>query len=98
MFKNSLSEAMTEALKEFIRNFIIGEIVTLTEVLGIIYLGINQDLGTFMIKWNVAGAVFAGQSIYLIKMCLLTALDKFGHEKKIKTPLDLRPLDALSNE
>lgn len=86
-----------EALKELIRTFILGELLVLIGVLGVIYSGINQQLGTFVIEWNVALAVLVGGSITNLQTALAAAVDKFLHEHDVKTPLDLRGLDSLKN-
>lgn len=90
-----MHKELVSAIQEFLRTLIIGEIFVLMEILGIIYLGINQELGTFIIQWNVALAVFVAQTVLLVKVSLGSALDEYLHKQGIQTPLDLQSLDAL---
>jgi len=90
-----MSKELTEAVKEFVRTFSIGEVLTIIGVLGIIAAGINKELGTFVIQWNVAGALLVADSIVNIKTALGRALDKWLHEKDVRSPFDLRGLDSL---
>jgi len=92
-----MNKETVSALQEFLRTIAMGEIIILSEVLGIIYLGINQELGTFVINWNVALAVFVGQNVFNLKMALLSASDKWFHKKGMSTFLDMKSLDSLKN-
>lgn len=90
-----MSKQLVEALKEFIRTFVGGEILTLGEVIGVISMGINKELGTFGIQWNVAMAWLAVGTLANLKVGLTSAIDKWLHESDIKTPMDLKSLDTL---
>ncbi len=90
-----MSEAKVEALKQFIRTFILGEVWTIAAVLTVIATGINKELGTFMIPWNVALAIFVAETIVNLKTAITSGADKWLHTKDVSTPLDLRSLDSL---
>lgn len=91
----NLSKPLVEAIKEFARTFILGEIMVLIAVLGIVKSGINVEIGTFVVQWNVALATFASSTIGVVMTALPSAVDKWLHEKDVKTPLDLKSFDAL---
>lgn len=90
-----MNTELIESIKEAIRTFSIGEILTVIGVLGIIASGINKELGTFIIQWNVALAFFAFETIVNVKTALGRALDKYIHESGTKTLFDLKGLDTL---
>lgn len=90
-----LSPEFVSAVQEFLRTIAAGEILTLVTVLGIITAGINKELGTFMIEWNVAGAVFVAETIVVVKTALVKSVDKYIHKNGISTVLDIRALDSL---
>lgn len=83
------------AIQEGMRTFVIGEIFVLIAVLGVVKSGINTELGTFIIAWNVAGAVLASGSIVNLQTALGSAIDKFLHKSGVQTPLDFKSLDNL---
>lgn len=83
------------AFQQFLRIFILGEIAVFLTVLGVIAGGINTELGTFMIEWNVAGAVAVVETIAAFKIATASAIDKFIHKSGVSTPLDFKGLDGL---
>jgi hypothetical protein len=90
-----LPEAVVEGIKEFIRTFILGMLIPIGAALGVIQAGINVELGTFLIQWNLALAVLASGAVGSLNTAIASAFDKWLHEKEIKTPLDLKSLDVL---
>lgn len=90
-----MNEELVSSVQEGLRTFIIGEIFVVIAVLGIIKAGINVELGTFVIAWNVAGAVAASASIVNLQTAIGSALDKFLHKNDVSTPLDLKFMDSL---
>ena len=88
-----LSEEAVGAIQEFLRTLVIGELFTLMAVLTIMASGINKELGTFVIEWNIALAVFVGDTLVNLKVALGSAIDKFLHKSGVETPLDMKALD-----
>lgn len=89
------SEPVVEGIKQFIRTVFLGEIPVLIAVLAVIKGGINIDIGTFIIPWNIALAAFVAGTISVLQTSGMSALDKWIHLEDIKTPLDLTSLDSL---
>jgi len=83
------------ALQEGLRTFLISEIVTIVVVLGIIAAGINRELGTFLIEWNIALAVLVADSIINLRTGIARGVEKFLYKSGIDSPLNLTSLDNL---
>lgn len=98
MKKIKLSEPLLEAIKEFIRTFILGVIPIVGAVLLFIKAGIDTDNGTFNINWVGALAVLVAGVIGVVQTALMSAFDKWVHKNDIKTPLDLESLDSLKEK
>ena len=92
-----MSNALTEAIKEFIRTLLLGEIPAVIATLGAMKSGIDAELGTFVVEWTLVGAVFVSYTIVNVQTALVRALDKYIHKNGIKTPLDLTSLDSLKS-
>ena len=90
-----LSKELTEAVKELIRTFILGEIPVLIAILGVIKSGIDTEVGGFFVKWILVLAILTAGTLGVLQTALMSALDKWLHEKDVKTPLDLKSLDIL---
>lgn len=90
-----MSDQLVEALKEFIRTLILGMIPVASGVVLFIKSGIDVEVGTFNINWIIAWAMTVAGFLGVVQTSMMSALDKFLHESKVKTPLDLKPLDAL---
>ena len=90
-----MTSQFVSAIQEAIRTFILGMILVLVAVLGIIYSGINQELGTFLIEWNVALAVLTGGAITNLQTAIMSGLDKYLYKSGIDTPLNLKSMDKL---
>lgn len=95
---NIMNPKVVEGIKELTRTFILGMIPVLVGVLAIIKAGINVELGTFIIQWNVALAVLVAGVIGVIQTAIMSGIDKWLHENDVKTPLDLRGLDRLADK
>lgn len=93
-----MNKESLESLKEGLRTFLLGEIPVIIGVLAIIKSGINVELGTFIISWNVALASFIVGTIGVFQTALASAVDKWLHIKDIKTMFDLRGLDKFSSD
>lgn len=89
------STELVESFKEGLRTFIGGELWTIVAVLGVIIAGINKELGTFLIQWNVALAILVADTAINLRTAISSAADKWLHEKDVRTVLDLRGLDTL---
>ena len=70
-----------------------GVILGLVSVIGIILAGINKELGTFAIEWNVALATFTVEVLVTVKLALASGVDKWFHKKGVETPLNFKVLD-----
>lgn len=90
-----MSNELVEAVKEFLRTFMLGEIPVLSAILLFIKSGINVEVGTFNINWIVALAMLVSGTIGVFQTALMSAGDKWLHEKDVRTVLDLKGLDAL---
>lgn len=88
-------EALLEGVKELIRTVILGMVIPVGAVLIVIKAGINVDLGTFLIPWNIAGAILASGFIGSLQTAIPSAVDKWLHKSDVKSPLDLRGLDTI---
>lgn len=93
-----MSKQLIEALKEFLRTFVLGQIPAVITTLGIIRFGINTDNGTFYIPWMVVLAVLAAATITNLQTALMAAADKWLHESDVKTVFDLKGLDSLAGK
>lgn len=91
----NLSEPLVEAVKQFLRTIVLGMIPVIGAILLFIKSGINVEVGSFNINWAIALAMLVSGFISVVQTSLMSALDKWLHEKDIKTPLDLRSLDVL---
>ena len=91
----NISNEIVEAIKEFLRTFMLGEIPVLSAILLFIKSGINVEVGTFNINWIVAAAMLASGTIGVFQTALMSAADKWLHEKDVRTVLDLKGLDVL---
>ena len=85
------------AIQEGLRTFLIASIFVLIGTLGIVKGGINVELGTFVIEWNLALAFAVSGTITNIQTALGSALDKFLHKIGVETPLDLKSLDKFKS-
>jgi hypothetical protein len=83
------------ALQEGLRTFIIAEILTLVVVLGIVVAGINKELGTFLIEWNVALAVLVADTIINLRTAIARGVEKYIYKSGIDSPLNLKALEKL---
>lgn len=83
------------ALQEGLRTFIIAEILTIVVVLGIIVSGINKELGTFIIEWNVALAVLVADSIVNLRTAIARGIEKYIYKSGVDSPLNLKTLERL---
>lgn len=90
-----LSSATVEGIKEFFRTLILGMIIPIGSTIGIIKAGVNVDLGTFGIQWNLALAILVSGFLGSLQVALPKALDKWLHKNSVSTPLDLTRLDSL---
>jgi type IV secretory pathway VirB2 component (pilin) len=90
-----LSPEMLSAVQEFLRTLVLGEIFTFLAVITIIAAGINRELGTFVIEWNVALAVFVADTLVNLKTSIASAVDKYMHKSGVKTVLDFKGLDTF---
>lgn len=90
-----MNKQSVSAIQQFVRVVALGGVATLITVLGIISAGIDTELGTFIIRWNVVSAVAAVEMIAVVKVALASAVDKFLHESGIETPFDIKILDSL---
>jgi len=88
-----LSPEVVSAVQEFLRTLVIGELFTLMAVITIVVSGINRELGTFGIEWNIALAVFIADTLVNLKVALGSSIDKFLHKSGVETPLDMKVLD-----
>lgn len=86
---------IVSALQEGLRTFLIAEILTVVVVLGIIVAGINKELGTFVIEWNVALAVLVADSIINLRTGIARGIEKYLYKSGIDSPLNLKALDGL---
>lgn len=86
---------VVSALQEGLRTFIIAEILTIIVVLGIIVSGINRELGTFLIEWNIALAVLVADTVVNLRTSIARGLEKFIYKSGVETPLNLKSLDGL---
>lgn len=86
---------IVSALQEGLRTFLIAEILTIVVVLGIIVAGINKELGTFVIEWNVALAVLVADTIINLRTGIARGIEKYLYKSGIDSPLNLKALDNL---
>lgn len=90
-----MSNQLVEALKEFLRTIILGEIPILGGILLFIKSGIDITVGTFNINWMIALAMFVSGTIGVVQTALMSAADKWLHVNDVKTVLDLEGLNRL---
>lgn len=88
-----MSAEFRSALQEFLRTLSMGIILGLVSVIGIVLAGINKELGTFAIEWNVALATFVVEVLVTAKLALASGVDKWFHKKGVETPLNFKGLD-----
>lgn len=85
-----------EALKEFVRTFVLGLIPGVVAAIAVINNGINTDTGEFNIMWTVVVAVLVSNILTVFQTALLKAADKWLHKHGVETALDMKALDRLS--
>lgn len=90
-----MSKEVVEALKETLRTFILGMIPVTIGVLAVIKSGIDVVVGGFSIKWILVFSIFVSGAIGAAQTAIMSGADKWIHEKKIETPLDLKSMDSL---
>lgn len=90
-----MKDSVVEALKELVRTFILGMIPVFITVLGVINTGIDVKVGGFSIQWILVLSVMTSGVISVIQTALMSAADKWLHENKVRTPLELKGMDSL---
>lgn len=84
-----MSKEIAESIKTFIRTLVLGLIPVISAVLLFIKSGIDIEVGAFNINWIIALAILSSGFIGVVQTALMTAVDKWLHEKDVKTPLDM---------
>ncbi len=90
-----MAKPLIEALKEFTRTFLLGIIPVLSGIILFIRSGINVEFGSFNINWAIVLAMLVAGALGVLQTAIMSAADKWIHEKDIKTVFDLTSFDKL---
>lgn len=88
-------EALLESAKEFVRTMGLGMLIPVGAALGVVKQGIDVELGTFLIQWNVSGAILVAGFVGALQVAIPSAVDKWLHKKNVETPFDLKIMDKM---